>query len=223
MDRSEGRPVLVDDQEETEEEEEFPPYWRSDGPSRTRVAVLADSAAMVTALTTWVAASSYELVLAVQLQPSDAGASRDHRYVAPEPVTDVPLLITRTPIRTIAPLVRDLAVDVLVSDARQALPAHVVVSPRRGTVVLQRSNLPGTDGSSWELRSPTHELLAASAPLDAPPSAGEPGGTEFSAVLEHGLRRWLTPSPLRSTPAHLGARTTFPDLDRGAQRSVSLR
>jgi hypothetical protein len=189
VNRTAARPAPIDS-----DEEELPPCWRPRRPRQARVAVLAGSSDVVTALMAWVTASPHELVLAVQLQPSDAVANPDRLRTAPGPVGDVPLLLTRTPTRTIAPLVRDLAVDVLVSSVRQVLPVHVAHSPRTGTVDLRATSLPGGGGSSWVLRSPSCEVLAASAPVGGLGGAGEPGGREFCAVLDDGLRRWFASS-----------------------------
>jgi hypothetical protein len=171
---------------------ELSPSWRPHEPRRVRAAVVADTSDEVAALAGWVAGSSYELVLAVQLLPADAGAEQDGVVTVPARAHDAPLLLTRTPSRTVAPLLRGLVADVLVSGARQALPAHVAHAPRTGTLELRRSS-PGGEGSAWVLSSPAHRVLASSTATAPGSGDGSRGGAaeDLAHVLRAGLERWF--------------------------------
>ena len=191
--------------------EQMPHFWSRHGIRPARLAVLADGADPLRALVDWASTLSHELVLAVQvLQEAGAGVAepglREHGLAepvaaVPQRAGDVPLLVTRSVERSIAPSVRALAVDLLVTCTRRVLPAHVVQSPRLGSLELQSSPVAAQDERfEWVLRSLTDRGGAAT-PLSReverrPAPAREKGvrprtSEAFTAVLDDGVQRWL--------------------------------
>ena len=185
-------------------DEQMPRFWSRRGVPAARVVVLADSAGTLRALIGWASTSSHDSVLAVQLLEAAPAGGAEAVAAVPPRAGDVPLVVTRSVDRSIAPSIRALAVDLLITCTRRVLPAHVVQSPRRGSLELQRSPLPAQqDRCEWVLRSLTDRRSAASAlSREVGPCPDSAHGTgvvprrdeAFTFVLDDGVQRWLAGS-----------------------------
>jgi hypothetical protein len=178
-----------------------PHYWSRRGIRPVRVAVLADDANTLRALIDWAATSSHELVLAIQLRlvPKDVGAEMFTALL--DRAGDVPILTTRSVDRVIAPSLTGSMVDLLLTCTQQVLPAHLVQTPRLGSLELGHPQAPALDGHlEWVLRSLTDRgnqrvILSRAVERGSDPADTqvEPAGVgeALTFVLDDGVQRWL--------------------------------